>query len=368
MPTTGEISLYFHIPFCRRKCPYCHFYVTLQDKRLHKTLLDALRLEWDLQRNKIQDKKVVSVYFGGGTPFLIGPEAIKEILHWIHPPVEAEITLEANPEDVTLEAMQAFAKAGINRVSLGIQSLSDDLLKVLGRHHSAGQAKEAVLATRQAGISNITIDLMYEIPTQTLASWRNTLDQVQSLPITHLSLYNLTIEPQTVFYKRRSDLIPLLPSSEDSLTMLNLAVEQLNRMGLKRYEISAFAREGHIARHNIGYWLGRPFLGFGPSAFSYFEGKRLRNFCDLKKYAAHLETRRSPVDFEEQLSPLASLHERLAVKLRMLEGVDKGEFPVDEALYQKLKNQGWIEIKGPRIQLSDQGLLFYDSVAEEIVL
>jgi oxygen-independent coproporphyrinogen-3 oxidase len=368
MPTTGEVSLYFHIPFCRRKCPYCHFYVTLQDNDLHKTLLDALRLEWDLQKNKIQDKKIVSVYFGGGTPFIIGPEAIQEILSWIDPPADAEITLEANPEDVTLEAMQLFAQARINRVSLGIQSLNDDLLKVLGRHHSTGQAKEAVLATKKAGISNITIDLMYEIPTQTLASWRDTLDQVKSLPITHLSLYNLTIEPQTVFYKRRSDLTPLLPSSEDSLAMLSLAVESLNHMGLKRYEISAFAKEGYMARHNTGYWLGRPFLGFGPSAFSYFEGKRFRNFCDLKKYAAHLQTGRSPVDFEEQLSPLASLHERLAVKLRMLEGVDKGEFPVNETLYQKLQDRGWIEVQEARVRLTDQGLLFYDSVAEDIVI
>ena len=254
--------------------------------------------------------------------------------------------------------MKAFAQAGINRVSLGIQSLNDDLLKILGRHHSAGQAKKAVLATQEAGISNITIDLMYEIPTQTLASWRDTLDQVKRLPITHLSLYNLTIEPQTVFYKRRSDLTPLLPSSEDSLSMLNLAVESLEQMGLRRYEISAFAKEGSMARHNTGYWLGRPFLGFGPSAFSYFEGKRFRNFCDLKKYAAHLQTRRSPVDFEEQLTSLASLHERLAVKLRMLEGVDKGEFPVDEILYQKLQDQGWIEVEGTRVRLTDKGFLF----------
>lgn len=368
MPTTGEISLYFHIPFCRRKCPYCHFYVIPHETKASLSLLESLHLEWQLYQPLVQGKQIVSVYFGGGTPFLIGPDAIAEILSWINPPADAEITLEANPEDVTLPAMEAFAKAGINRVSLGVQSLDNPLLKVLGRHHSAQQACSAILATKEAGISNISIDLMYEIPQQTLTSWNNTLAQLQALPITHLSLYNLTIEPQTVFYKKRSQLTPLLPSSEESLAMLNSAVEALGQMGLKRYEISAFAKEGFIARHNTGYWLGRPFLGFGPSAFSYFEGKRYRNFCDLKKYSAALSEGKSPVDFSEQLSSLASLHERLAVKLRMLEGVDTREFPVDESLYEKLQSKGWIELKEHHAKLTDQGLLFYDSVAEEIVL
>ncbi len=368
MPTTGEISLYFHIPFCRRKCPYCHFYVIPHKTEAVNSLLDSLRLEWDQNKHLVQGKQIVSVYFGGGTPFLIGPEAIAEILSWIQPPSNAEITLEANPEDATLPAMQAFAKAGINRISLGVQSLDNPLLKVLGRHHSAQQAKAAILDTAEAGISNITIDLMYEIPQQTLTSWENTLAQLPALPITHLSLYNLTIEPQTVFYKKRSALTPLLPSSEKSLIMLNTAVAALEQMGLKRYEISAFAKEDFIARHNTGYWLGRLFLGFGPSAFSYFEGKRYRNFCDLKKYATALSAGKSPVDFTEQLSPLASLHERLAVKLRMLEGVDRREFPVDDALYQKLQNKRWLHLDQHSAKLTEEGLLFYDSVAEEIIL
>jgi oxygen-independent coproporphyrinogen-3 oxidase len=371
MLITGEISLYFHIPFCRRKCPYCHFYVvpheTQNGTRPANSLLESLRLEWDQNKHLIQGKNIVSVYFGGGTPFLIGPEAIAEILSWI-PTSNAEITLEANPEDITLPAMQAFAKAGINRVSLGVQSLDNPLLKLLGRHHSAQQAISAIYTAKEAGISNITIDLMYEIPQQTLTSWKNTLAQLETLPITHLSLYNLTIEPQTVFYKKRSELTPLLPSSEESLSMLNLAVASLEKMGLKRYEISAFAKEGFIARHNTGYWLGRPFLGFGPSAFSFFDGKRYRNFCDLKKYSAALAAGNSPVDFTEQLSPLASLHERLAVKLRMLEGVDTKEFPVGEALYRKLQEKGWIDLDQDKARLTEQGLLFYDSVAEEIIL
>jgi len=368
MPTTGEISLYFHIPFCRRKCPYCHFFVVPHDIKATQTLLTSLRLEWDLNKHLLQEKQIVSVYFGGGTPFLIGPEAVLEILSWIQPTSTAEITLEANPEDVTLSSIQAFAKAGINRVSLGVQSLDNPLLKFLGRHHSAQQAISAIHTVKEAGISNVSIDLMYEIPQQTLSSWKNTLVQLKPLPITHLSLYNLTLEPQTVFYKKRSELIPQLPSSEESLEMLNLATQTLEKLGLKRYEISAFAKDGFTSCHNTGYWIGRPFLGFGPSAFSFWEGRRYRNICDLKKYSSYLQEGNTPVDFTEQLSPLASLHERLAVKLRMLDGVDLKAFPVNSALYQKLQEKGWLHLDQDKARLTDQGLLFYDSVAEEIIL
>lgn len=330
--------------------------------------MDSLRLEWDQNKHLVSGKQIVSVYFGGGTPFLIGPEAISEILSWIKPPPAAEITLEANPEDVTLPAMQAFAEAGISRVSLGVQSLDNPLLKLLGRHHSAEQAISAIHAVRKAGISNVTIDLMYEIPQQTLSSWKNTLFQLENLPITHLSLYNLTIEPRTVFYKNRAELTPQLPSSEESLHMLNYATQFLEKMGLKRYEISAFAKDGFTSRHNTGYWTGRPFLGFGPSAFSFWEGKRYRNVCDLKKYSSLLQSGSSPIDFTEQLSPLASLHERLAVNLRMLEGVDPKEFPACDALYRKLQEKGWLHLDKQRARLTEQGLLFYDCVAEEIIL
>ncbi len=360
MPTTGEIGLYFHIPFCRRKCPYCHFYVIPHQKNFQETLLEALKLEWNLYAPLIRGRKIVSVYFGGGTPALLGPEPIGEILSWIGPPADAEITLEANPEDVS-----SFAEVGINRVSFGVQSFDNDLLKLLGRDHTADQANKGIIRTAKA-IPNLTIDLMYEIPGQTLSSWEQTLDEVPSLPITHLSLYNLTFEPQTVFFKKKSQLTPLLPNPEESLKMLDLAVTRLEKAGLQRYEISAFAKPGFESRHNTGYWLGREFFGFGPSAFSYREGKRYRNFADLRKYALALQEGKSPVDFEETLSPLASLHERLAIQLRMLEGVDMREYPVEN--YQLLEDKGWIVREGNRARLTHQGLLFYDSVAEEIIL
>lgn len=360
-----DASIYFHIPFCSKKCPYCHFYVLPDKADLKKKLLESLALEWKQNLSKLNDKNIVSIYFGGGTPSLFGPEAIGEILSWIPFPESCEITLEANPHEITLPLMQQFAKAGINRVSIGVQSLDDVTLKILGREHSAKKAIESIELTSHAGISNISIDLMYEVPGQTIESWRKTLSH--SLPITHLSLYNLTFEPETVFFKKKKELTPLLPQPEQSLEMLQMAVSHLEKIGLERYEISAFAKKGFQSRHNIGYWTGRPFLGFGPSAFSYWEGKRFRNVAHLNKYAEALAEGRSPVDFEEKLLHPANLHELLAVRLRLLEGVDMRDFPVDPGIFDLLEKEQWLEKSEERAKLTEKGLLFYDSVGEAVV-
>ena len=362
-----DISLYFHIPFCSRKCPYCHFYVTADKQSLKDLLLSSLQKEWDLYKDKLVGKRVVSIYFGGGTPILFGPEAIRTVLSWISRPSVCEITLEANPENISLELMQAYHSVGINRVSIGVQSLDDHLLKVLGRRHSAQKAIQGIHQCYDAGLSNISIDLMYEIPYQTLPLWQETLAQLTGLPITHLSLYNLTIEPQTLFFKKSSQLIPHLPIPETCLEMLNLATQTLPQMGLKRYEISAFSQKGYESCHNRGYWQGRPFLGFGPSAFSYWEGKRFRNVAHLLKYAEKLNNNISPIDFEETLSPSARLKELLAIGLRRLEGVDCKDFPLESKLYHELLQTGWVIFDQEKLRLTEQGLLFYDSVAEMII-
>lgn len=362
----SPIGIYIHVPFCTKKCPYCHFFVVPSDLSSYDHFIQSLKQEWEMIQPLIKEKKIISVYFGGGTPSLLGSKKIEEILSWIT--VEGEITLEANPDDVTLEKMEAFQKTGINRVSLGLQALDNPLLKTLGRLHTAQKAIEAVHITQQAGIKNITVDLMYEIPGQTLKIWQETLDRLEQLPITHLSLYNLTFEPGAVFYKKQKTLSPLLPPPEESLAMLEAACISLEKMGLQRYEISAFAKPGFESQHNTGYWTGRPFLGLGPSAFSFWEGRRFRNVCHLKKWHEMLAQNRLPRDFDEKLSPLASLHERLAIRLRMFDGAPRSEFPVDPTLLQKLESKGWITQTPLAISLTDQGRLFYDSVAEEIIL
>lgn len=363
MPQSGNFSLYFHVPFCTRKCDYCHFFVLPDQDRFKDIYLHALYREWEL-RSPVGSP--VSIYFGGGTPALLGPAAIETILSWVSPSSTCEITLEANPENVTLEKMRAFYACGINRISLGVQTLDDPLLTTLTRTHGAERAIKAVEETYLAGFHNISIDLMYDLPGQTLKQWRKTLAQAITLPITHLSLYNLTIEPHTAFYKKRASLQQ--PPPDTSLKMLCEAVEVLQQAGLNRYEISAFARGGAHSRHNTGYWTGRPFLGFGPSAFSYWEGSRFRNVAHLNRYAKALETGQDPADFHEKLPPDEQLKEHLAIGLRLLEGVPLQTWPdAIQHTLTSLKEQGFLEMTSTSLRLTPKGLLFHDTVAEEIM-
>ena len=281
-----------------------------------------------------------SIYFGGGTPSLLGSDNIQEILSWLPP--AAEITLEANPE-----SMGHFP--GINRLSIGIQSFNDDHLKKLGRTHSAAQAIKAI---KSSTIENMSIDLMYDLPNQTLDDWERSLDQALALPIKHISLYNLTIEPHTAFYKWRHKLKQ--PSAENSLKMLEMAIEKLP---LERYELSAFAQSGFESKHNIGYWTGRPFIGLGPSAYSYWDGARFRNPPHFHKWRQDVTAK----DAYEKLSPDASKRELLAIGLRLIKGVES-EINVDNLI-----EIGLIERKGKHVCLTRRGQLLHDSVAEEIV-
>lgn len=380
LPVEGEVSLYFHIPFCTRKCSYCHFYVIPNKDPFKQQLMHGLELEWKRSLPMLQGNKIATIYFGGGTPALIGPHAIAQVLEMVAstmpftetPP---EITLEANPEDVTPQLMRDYASAGINRVSIGVQTLDNALLQVLGRIHNAQKALEAVQHTAAAGIDNISIDLIYDLPGQTLESWKNSLEGISGLPITHLSLYNLTIEPQTVFFKYRKEIEKQLPSHDVSLQMYEMAIDLLPTRHLKQYEISAFAKDNAYSHHNVGYWIGRPFLGFGPSAFSYWQGKRFRNVAHLGKYCRALDEGHTPIDFEEQLPDAERRRELFVIQLRLLCGVDLAAFEqrhgkLDEETYatlQHLCNQGLITNKDNAFRLTRKGLFLYDTIATELI-
>ncbi len=376
MSGKSEVSLYWHIPFCTQKCGYCHFYV-LPDKELLKAeLLTGLAMEWERVAPLLGDKRIVSIYFGGGTPALFGPQRIAEVLSWIEQRgADCEITLEANPDELTPELLHAYAAVGINRLSVGIQSLDDTLLHTLTRRHSAQKAIAMVKEAAAAGFDNITIDLMYDVPGQTLAIWQETLRQAVSLPITHLSLYNLTIEPHTLFFKKQEMLKPSIPDADTSLQMYEAAVTTLEAAGLRQYEVSAFAKEGFHSRHNSGYWTGRSFYGFGPSAFSYWEGRRFRNIANLKRYVELLKEGTSPIDFEEQLSPEEQRRELLVIQLRLLEGADLASFtnahgPLDSRTIKtlgELQEHGLLIAEGDRLRLSHRGRLCYDTIATELI-
>lgn len=342
--------------------------------------MEGFEQELLLWAEQLKGKHLVSIYFGGGTPALLGARSIAKLLNTINThipfdPKNIEITLEANPENITKELMSNYAAAGVNRVSIGVQTLDDDLLKRLGRTHNSNKAIDAVLLTRESGINNISIDLMYDIPGQTLLSWERTLDQIPKLPITHLSLYNLTIEPHTVFFKYQEVLRKDLPDAESSAEMYQMALNRLNHAEILQYEISAFAKNNLYSRHNVGYWTGREFLGFGPSAFSFWQGKRFRNIANLSRYLKLLQEGKSPIDFEEKLGFEESQRELLAIALRLKKGVDLHEFEkvngkISSGLIHtlnKLEQEKFIQKKGEVISLTDKGVLFYDTVAVEII-
>ena len=370
--SSHQVSLYFHIPFCTKKCPYCHFYVIPNRTPFHELLLEGLSLEIARQTPLLQGKEIVSIYFGGGTPSLFAPKGIKEILKMlfsndIQLSENCEITLEANPERGSLSLFEQLKEMGINRLSLGVQSLDDRSLQTLERIHNAQKAKETIKLSQQAGFDNISIDLMYDLPDQTLQSFQYTLSQIEALSIQHLSLYNLTVEPHTSFYKRKESL--KFPSQKTSVQFLKCAIDTFESIGLERYEISAFSKPGFESRHNLGYWTGRPFLGFGPSAFSFWNGKRFRNIANIQRYVRNLRNDVSPIDFEEKLPYPDNLKEHIAVHLRLLSGILLKSFLPHEVelSLEKLITQKLLVKKGTRIFLSKKGLLFYDSVASEIV-
>ena len=286
----------------------------------------------------------------------------------LHPKIE--ITVEANPEELSLKTIKKLKQAGVNRLSIGVQSFDDDLLSLLGRTHSSQKAKEALLEAHGNGLTNLTIDLMTELPHQTLASFEKTLQEATSLPISHLSLYNLTFEPGTVFKKKEKLLKLHLPKENEALQILEKAVFHLEQNGLKRYEISAFAKEGYEAVHNTGYWTGRPFMGFGPSAFNFYEGRRFRNACNLRKYYDLLTKNEEPIDFEETLPYPANQHELLTIQLRLKRGVNIRDFSLPPTALKPiadLKKEGLLEEANEILRLTSKGALFYDSVAETLI-
>lgn len=370
------LSLYFHLPFCSKKCPYCHFYVIKTQPKTQAEYFTALKQEWLNKLPLLKGRIIRSIYFGGGTPSQVKIEYLEDFLSLLfascvqmHP--EIEISFEANPEDLSLEYLRQLKNTPINRLSIGVQSLEDASLKILDRQHDSKQAMEAVMTAYNVGFENISIDLMYDLPQQTKQSWIETLAKTQKLPLSHLSLYNLTIEPQTVFYKKRKEITPTLPDEPLSVYFLNKALETFESMGLSRYEISAFAKQGLHSRHNTGYWLAREFLGYGCAAFSFFEKKRFKNICDINKYTKALNAGLCAKDFEELLEEEPALRELLAIRLRLKEGAKLSLFPhLPSSLkqeIQQLKHEGLLQENQGVLKLSTKGMLFYDSVAAALI-
>ena len=342
-------ALYIHVPFCQRRCAYCGFYSTT-----HAELQDAYvaALLREMAARPCADE-IGTVYLGGGTPSQLGEERLGRILPrarvYYNICADAEVTVEVNPDDVTPSLVSALREAGVNRVSMGIQSFDDGELQAVGRRHTAEEACRAVETLSRGGIGNISIDLMYGLPGQTLESFARSIDAALRLPVQHISSYALSVEAGTPLHARLRNGTFTETSDEELLAMFTLLRERLISSGLEHYEISNFARPGYASRHNSSYWDGTPYLGLGPGAHSY-DGNALRraNAPDLRAYIAASDDAPHAL---EHLTPDALYDELVFTRLRTRRGLPMVEVPVDRRDY--LLRMAAPHIAAGRLSLTD---------------
>ena len=369
-------GIYIHIPFCKSKCGYCGFY-SLPYIKLKDRFLEALKAEIMLRKNYLHDEPVSTVYFGGGTPSLLSTEEIEGILHLIniHYPLaeNPEITLEANPDTLSLAYLEGLRQLGVNRLSIGIQSFFDNDLQYLGRKHNAEHARQCLVWAKQAGFSNISIDLIYGLPTSDAEQWNRNLDLFFELGIPHLSAYALTLEPNAILTKQ-IELGKVQPvNEEDALRDYEILCKRAAENGYLHYEISNFCKRGMHSKHNASYWFGTPYAGFGPSAHSFDGNSRQWNVSSVEKY---LDSKLRDAGCET-LTPEQTYDEYVMLRLRTHWGIDlkclknkMGErFATHcEQQAQPLVQQGRLTQTREFLYLNDQQMLFADGVAEALML
>jgi putative oxygen-independent coproporphyrinogen III oxidase len=364
-------GLYVHIPFCKTKCPYCDFYsITTTDQI--EAFISALDAEARLYRD--QFPTFDSLFLGGGTPSLLtGPQlvALMEMLrrHFTFTP-DSEITLEANPDDLTADKLALFRDLGVNRLSLGVQSFDEAELRLLGRRHTARQTIQALTVIRAAGFTNLGLDLMYGLPGQTLDAWRRTLETALSFNPEHLSCYQLTLAAgetpalQTPLARQVARGEISLPDEETQREFFLLTTNFLTARGYLHYEVANFAREEkYVCRHNLKYWTRTPYLGLGPAAHSFQAGRRWWNFASVEKYCLSLNTGETPVAGSETLTPEQIRLEKLCLGFRTREGVSLEtirEQPGGEAILAELTQAGLVRLDRDRVIATASGLVVAD--------
>ena len=372
-------AVYIHIPFCSRKCNYCDFNSTASPEISIEQYTELLKEEI---RAAADVNEIATIYFGGGTPSLLSPRAInaiiREINHCCGILPDAEITLEANPGTVTQSSLEEYLAGGVNRLSIGVQSLDDSELELLGRIHSAGEAKGAFAAARAAGFTNIGIDLMHSLPGQTVEEWRETIEAAIAMKPEHISAYGLTIEPGTPLFTSL-EAGEIAPQDEElSAGMFEMTAALLRQAGYEHYEISNFALPGYRSRHNQVYWQRGSYRGFGAGAHSFQceprYGMRWANPAELGNYAAWVKSGTLPE--HEHLQKRDAMAEFFFLGLRMLDGVDlemfRREFGVAaEEVYPGVIDRfiaaGLLRRSAANLQLTSQGVLLANIVLAEFI-
>lgn len=371
-------SLYFHFPFCETKCHYCDFYSIGREKTkaadpttFEKAMIEEIKLR--AAAGEIPPS-IDTIFLGGGTPSMTPPESMQRIFgelfkHTTLAP-NAEWTMEANPSSISLEQFKAYRALGINRVSMGVQSLRNDHLAILGRVHNEGEAIQALNILFEAGFTNISTDLLCGVPAQTIDDLQSHLEKLTSFSITHLSIYLLTLPPHHRMY-------PDLPNEDEQLKHLLFIDQFMRARGFEHYEISNFAKPGFQARHNLVYWTNGAYLSFGPSAHSYSMAddtkKRFKNFSSLHRYAKELlENHVLPVEWTEELTPDQSELEKWMLAVRLAEGFPRDWLNTDRQLKKSdlLIQEGLLEVhpqKSSHLRATPKGFALSDGIIKALV-
>jgi oxygen-independent coproporphyrinogen-3 oxidase len=370
-------GLYIHIPFCKQACYYCDFFFsTNQKQRLE--IVRAITTEIALQKDYLGGEILETIYFGGGTPSILLPSELNEILEAVYRNFAVydrpEISLEANPDDLTKEKLEDLHNAGINRLSVGIQSFDNQVLKSLNRAHDNLMARGCIEDARKAGFENISIDLIYALPKRTDEDWQKDIDRALEISPTHISSYSLTIEEKTVFGKwtKQGKMEPV--DDDVSARQLSLLIDHLEGANYEQYEVSNFAKPGFQSRHNSNYWKNKKYLGVGPSAHSYNGESRQYNVSNNAAYLRALQQEKIPYTIEV-LTRHDKINEYLLTTLRTSWGADlktlRERFsfdPIEENndYLQSLQRKGLIAIEGNILELTRKGLFLADKIASDL--
>ena len=374
------LGLYIHIPFCKSKCHYCDFYsVTQAGPGLMDRYLEALCRHIQEAGQQAPNHIVDTVYFGGGTPSYFGADALATILSAVRKAfrvsADAEITFEANPDSVDLKLLRRLHSEGFTRVSLGIQCDDDQILEKIGRPHTYAQAEDAVKAIRKAGFKNLSVDLMYGLPDQTLNSWRKTLNHVLALQPEHISSYGLKLEEGTPMCRNQHSYT--LADDDDQADMYLAAIRILRTYGYRQYEISNFCRKGQISRHNMKYWTGGEYLGFGPDASSDFAGQRFTAVRDLNAYVDGILSGGTVLREVQTIPNRERAGEYLMMRLRITAGLDPKEYekqyllpfaPLEQALMEAREQGLAIKTIDGRWHLTPEGFLLSNTLISDLLL
>lgn len=367
-------GIYIHVPFCQSRCIYCDFYSTTYGQEWKRSYIDALKREMQLRCTEIDSACVPSLYIGGGTPSQLPSSLLAELFQAIHDSFsfarDAEVTIEANPDDVTPAWLEALRQTSVNRISMGVQTFSDSLLRFLNRRHTSHQALEAVRLCREAGYENISLDLIYGLPGQTLQDWKSDVRRLLSLDVPHLSAYALSYEEGTMLYKKLQEGSIKEVADELSWQMYEYLMDETAAAGMEHYEISNFAKPGMCSRHNSSYWDGSPYLGLGPGAHSY-DGKNLRrsNNTSLREYT--LATGDVPHQ-EEVLTPDEQYDELVMTRLRTSAGLPLELLTSEQYSHcmQMAKPHivnGNLVQDGTRLRLTRKGIFVSNSVISDLM-